>query len=693
MATLQSTELLGVLEEALVGHRVFGDSAYILEQYEASAERRLGAIASQLPSAGRLLEALRRASGDSRYRVTGNTVIRCAISHAHTQVETDEAYGFPLADCAEIFEQTALHMRSEKAGTPFENGAGWLPRLGEAPYHGWIWREDYPDDLFGRSLRFLIENSYGDPLCIPSEDELACLLKGEQLLQTLVPLLAPSALSHVHLVGMFPHAGEWQDKASSSQIRLGGSIFLARSLTRSPWVIAEHMLHEALHQKLYDFRHGHTLLEPEYSERGAPRVRSQWNPAQLNDSNSWDTHRAVAAFHVYVQLALMARIAEERAPELEERYGPPDGLIDSRKAFQRAWYLGEQLRTVAWSVLGLAGQRMVDWLMSILKALEPSPPPDGAYLHLVLDLYGREAKKANFALKTKGSASLTGVLGPLVREEVETTRRVLASVSAGEQVSQLDTAVGELSDPEFAAQFLRVRTEVAQTLLDAAPDGYALTVDPEASEDPNEVVRQMVLRSSQRIHVTLENLPDAVAEAKRRANRLRITISCIDDVGRLLSVLAAAVPPGGRILEIGTSVGVGTAWICEGLADRTDVEVVSVEVDRSLTDLALEWEWPDHVQVTNADGADVLETVGKFNLMFVDASPVKHGHMEAAIAALQPGGVLVVDDLHNDMKNFEAQKAAKDSLRRLVYGHPELRAVELDWASGVMLAARTGVAG
>ena len=53
-------------------------------------------------------------------------------------------------------------------------------------------------------------------------------------------------------------------------------------------------------------------------------------------------------------------------------------------------------------------------------------------------------------------------------------------------------------------------------------------------------------------------------------------------MGRLLSTLAAAVPPGGRILEIGTGVGVGLAWLAAGLEGREDVEVLTVESDERL---------------------------------------------------------------------------------------------------------------
>jgi len=157
-------ELLAGVEQALVEHQAFGDSAYIREQLELSHKRRLQLIAPHLPSAGRLLEAFVRADAYTRYRITGNTVIRCAVQHAHTQVETGNTYGLPLAQCEQIFEETIRHLELGISGTPFENGATRLDRLGPEPYHGWIWTEDYPDDLFGRSFRFILNQEYSSSL-------------------------------------------------------------------------------------------------------------------------------------------------------------------------------------------------------------------------------------------------------------------------------------------------------------------------------------------------------------------------------------------------------------------------------------------------------------------------------------------------------------------------------------------------
>ena len=70
------------------------------------------------------------------------------------------------------------------------------------------------------------------------------------------------------------------------------------------------------------------------------------------------------------------------------------------------------------------------------------------------------------------------------------------------------------------------------------------------------------------------------ARARANAERLGFTMSSDDETGRLLSVLASAVPAGGRILELGTGVGFGTAALVAGLVGRDDIRVSLSKVTR-----------------------------------------------------------------------------------------------------------------
>ena len=59
------------------------------------------------------------------------------------------------------------------------------------------------------------------------------------------------------------------------------------------------------------------------------------------------------------------------------------------------------------------------------------------------------------------------------------------------------------------------------------------------------------------------------------------------------------------------------------------------------------------MQFVTADASEALGTLGTFDLVFADASPSKYRFLETTLKALRPGGVLLVDDLMNDMRTSE----------------------------------------
>jgi predicted O-methyltransferase YrrM len=695
MTTAHQPEIARTVESVLATHRVFGDSDYITQQYHASCDRRIAVIASSLAGAKRLGGALGKGVTAERHNLFGNTVVRCAIQHAHTQIAARTHYGLPLSVCDEVFDAAAAHLERGQAGTPLENGAVPLSRLGSDACHPAVWSEDQPHSVFGESFRFIVKQNFKSALSAVSGEDVAALAKGASLLSELVPLLTPGVLRHAHLIGCFPDFGAWREKKSSSQFKTGGTIFLAKRFLDNPWFVAEHLLHEALHQKLYDFRHGHSLLAPGFPDplappKGAARVCSHWNPEKLNRANYWDTHRTFAAFHVYVHLSLLSMLAEQREAELEPVYGPRRGMVDSRKAMQRAHYLGEQLHETCREEVGVAGRHMVDWLQQVLSVLDPTPPPKGAYFHLALDLYERETSRIESVLSSIPieSSSLPRKLQALAQSDVADARKVLTAIAADDVREALDRDMDSLPPRQLGANYPAVRRSILRHLFAASPDGYRLVNHDGNGFDPNAFVKQMVTRGSRNLYSVLANIPQRVIEAKQRAAELQFTKSCDDSVGRLLSALAAAVPVHGRILEIGTGAGVGTSWLLTGLANRRDVELMSVEVDPKLGSATREWGWPAHVRIVTADISNVIDSLGTFRLIFADAAQSKYRDLKSTINALDVGGVLVVDDLQGGMSTTDEQRTEKNWLRQTLAQDERLRAVDLDWSTGVIIATR-----
>jgi hypothetical protein len=260
---------------------------------------------------------------------------------------------------------------------------------------------------------------------------------------------------------------------------------------------------------LYDFRHGHSLLvedailssssaKPDMPRPNSRKVLAPWNSPGLAGDNYWDVHRAVAAFHVYVHLGLFCMVAHRRATELEMIYGrvdrPLPGMTEARRAFERAQYLGEAIKQACWQDLGLAGQGLIEWLGSILDAIDLSPPPKGSVLHLLLERYLKEAGRVDYVRHT---------LVKLLDEEVRAARQVLVALNADAEAGRFEVAVAQLLEGGADGKLGEVRRLIANTLLSLSPDGYQLAISEPASVVTVDVVKDMIERSSRRLAASI----------------------------------------------------------------------------------------------------------------------------------------------------------------------------------------------
>jgi predicted O-methyltransferase YrrM len=183
-------------------------------------------------------------------------------------------------------------------------------------------------------------------------------------------------------------------------------------------------------------------------------------------------------------------------------------------------------------------------------------------------------------------------------------------------------------------------------------------------------------------------IPPVVAAALDRAARTGFTLACEAEVGSFLALLAAGVPAGGRILEMGTGVGVGTAWIVHGLGDRVDAEVISVEKDPALLATASSAGWPAHVSLREGDVLDLLDDLGAFDLVFADAQGGKWEGLDRTIGCLRRRGLLLVDDMTPETFLDDHHRLKVEEVRRTLLSHPDLVGAEIQAASGMILVMR-----
>jgi predicted O-methyltransferase YrrM len=136
--------------------------------------------------------------------------------------------------------------------------------------------------------------------------------------------------------------------------------------------------------------------------------------------------------------------------------------------------------------------------------------------------------------------------------------------------------------------------------------------------------------------------------------------SSIPEVQALLRVLAA----GRRCAEVGTAFGEGAAAMSD-----TAASLVTVEIDEERAAIARErLHGRENVELLLGDWRDLLPPRAPFELLFFDGG--RFASAADAIDLVAAGGLLVKDDLTPDWPG-------PDPVRELLFGHPELLAVEI----------------
>jgi predicted O-methyltransferase YrrM len=163
---------------------------------------------------------------------------------------------------------------------------------------------------------------------------------------------------------------------------------------------------------------------------------------------------------------------------------------------------------------------------------------------------------------------------------------------------------------------------------------------------------------------------------------LRFERSSIREVGRLLAVLAASRPRG-RLAEIGTGTGVGSAWIASAMGPEATFVTVEADDDRAAASARLFADVPN-VRVLHGDWHEVLPAEAPFDLLFFDGGGWKRSppdqmraESERALELVADGGVLAMDNLTPEHLWPADAPAWPDALREFWLRNEALSATEI----------------
>ena len=188
---------------------------------------------------------------------------------------------------------------------------------------------------------------------------------------------------------------------------------------------------------------------------------------------------------------------------------------------------------------------------------------------------------------------------------------------------------------------------------------------------------------------TLISIPAALTAIEAETAALGFTMPSGRPTGSLLRALAAS-KPGGRLLELGTGTGLGTAWLLAGM--DAAARLTSVDIEEKHTAVARRHlEADSRLTLHLGDGADfIASSRGQlYDLIFADAWPGKYAYLDETLALLSPGALYVVDDML-PQPNWPAGHDAKVAeLIDILDARPELKVVKLNWSSGIIIATKT----
>ncbi len=183
--------------------------------------------------------------------------------------------------------------------------------------------------------------------------------------------------------------------------------------------------------------------------------------------------------------------------------------------------------------------------------------------------------------------------------------------------------------------------------------------------------------------------PAALAAIQQDGDAMGFAMASETRTGALLAALAAS-KPGGRLLEIGTGTGLGTAWLLAGM-DAT-ARLDTVDVDADVVAVARRHLGADaRVTFHVCEGAELVGRLprGGFDLIYADSWPGKFTHLDEALALLRVGGVYFIDDLLPQPNWPDGHAPRVPVLIDALEHRAGFAAVKLAWASGLMLVVRT----
>ncbi len=323
-----------------------------------------------------------------------------------------------------------------------------------------------------------------------------------------------------------------------------------------------------------------------FTQTPLARVRERVPPGRLaveyrglSGIKSLGASRCLAAFHVYVHLAVYAALAKD-AFDTEKTSGSGDyeqaHVVSAPSAFRRALYLGGELVDKYGPELGPAGRCLVEWLNQCLELTSSIPEDSRLRAVLILERYRRELKTVESypaREQVQGFSSRRRAVSQLVAREIKSTRQVLSMCHDDERLEGFDREVTACL-PEDRLALTLADVPNIRRVIERALSPVVLGDDClEDAARAHQIVEAMVDGSTTQLMGMLST-PTAGAAGEDEAfepwsDKRSMLLQLTDVIGEafgteefclfLFSIVRMHAPK--TIVELGTGLGTSAFWM------------------------------------------------------------------------------------------------------------------------------------
>jgi len=159
-------------------------------------------------------------------------------------------------------------------------------------------------------------------------------------------------------------------------------------------------------------------------------------------------------------------------------------------------------------------------------------------------------------------------------------------------------------------------------------------------------------------------------------------------LGSLLSTLSAT-KPNGRFLELGTGSGLSTAWILQGMDEKSKLR--TVDNDERLVKIAKQYlDTDERVEFTVGNGEKLILSTkqNSIDFIFADTWPGKYNHLKETLALLKKGGIYLIDDMLPQDNWPEGHNKKARNLIKYLENREDLILTKLSWSTGIIICTK-----